>query len=87
MCYLKEPRPLTGTGSTTMNCHAKRVARSCHVSTFAALLLIVANLAYAAAPDLSFTPATLNLKYQVGSALPAAQSVIAHTSAPNLPPL
>lgn len=74
ICYLKEARPLTGTGRTTMNCHVKRVALSCHVSTFAILLLTVANLAHAAAPDLSFTPATLNFKYQVGSALPAAQS-------------
>jgi uncharacterized protein (TIGR03437 family) len=58
-----------------MNCHVKRVAPSCHVSTFAILLLAVANLAHATAPDLSFTPATLSFKYQVGSALPAAQSL------------
>src|SRR4051812_49429778 len=58
-----------------MNLDAKRVARPCHFTTFAILLLALANLANAAAPDLTFAPASLNFKYQVGSALPAAQSL------------
>ena len=58
-----------------MNSDAKRVALPCQVTTFAILLLAFANLAYAAAPDLTFTPTSLNFKYQVGSALPAAQSL------------
>src|SRR5205085_604696 len=32
-------------------------------------------LAYATAPDLAFTPTSLNFKYQVGSTLPASQSL------------
>jgi hypothetical protein len=58
-----------------MNCHVKRVAQSCHVFTFAIRLSADANLACATAPDLSFTSATLNFKYQVGSAPPAARSL------------
>jgi trimeric autotransporter adhesin len=58
-----------------MNSDVKRVALPCHVTTFAILLLALANLAHAAAPDLTFTPTSLNFKYQVGSALPAAQSL------------
>ena len=58
-----------------MNSDVKRAALRCHVTTFAILLLAFANLAYAAAPDLTFTPASINFKYQVGSALPAAQSL------------
>ena len=53
----------------------KRVALLRRTSTFAILLLAVANLAYSAAPDLAFTPTSLNFKYQVGSALPASQSL------------
>jgi hypothetical protein len=63
-----------------MNCNARRAARSRHFSMFAipALFiarLTIANLAYAASPDISFTPASLNFKYQAGSALPAAQTL------------
>lgn len=58
-----------------MNCNARRVVRSRCSSTFAILLSAIANLAYAASPDLSFSPASLNFKYQAGSALPAAQTL------------
>jgi hypothetical protein len=58
-----------------MTCNAMRVAQSCHVFTFAIRRSAVANLAYATALDRSFTPATLNFKCQVGSALPAAPSL------------
>jgi hypothetical protein len=68
-----------------MNCHVKRAAQSCHVFAFATRPLAVANLAYATAPDLSFAPATLNFKYQVGSALPAAQLLQFNSKATPLP--
>jgi hypothetical protein len=74
MCYLKELPPTKG-GKSPMNCHVQRVAQSCHVFAFAIRPLAVANLAYVTAPDLAFAPATLNFKCQVGSALPAAQSL------------
>jgi len=88
MCYLKEAPPLTGVENHPMNCHVKRVAPSCHVSTFAIRPLAVVNLAYPTAPDLSFTSATLNF-YQVGSALPAAQSLQSESTGttPTAPPL
>ena len=54
---------------------AKRAASTCHIYFFAALLLTASNLAHAAAPDLAFTPASLNFKYQLGAALPASQSL------------
>ena len=75
MCYLKEAPPLIRVGNGPMNCHVKRVAPSCHVITFAILLLAVANLASPTAPDLSVTPATPSFKYPAGSALPAARSL------------
>ncbi|MEO8595087.1 MAG: IPT/TIG domain-containing protein [Candidatus Solibacter sp.] len=53
----------------------KRVALICHFTTFAVLLLAASNPANAAAPDLTFTPTSLNFKYQVGSALPASQAL------------
>jgi uncharacterized protein (TIGR03437 family) len=43
--------------------------------TFAALAFQYANLAYAANPDISFTPATLDFQYQAGAALPASQTL------------
>jgi len=73
-----------------MNCHVQRVAQSCHVFAFAIWPVAVANPAYATAPDLSSIPASLNFKCQVGSALPAAQSLhfkSCLTSVPNPPPL
>jgi uncharacterized protein (TIGR03437 family) len=53
----------------------KRAARFRHLLTFAALALQYANLAHATAPDISFTPATLDFQYQAGAALPASQTL------------
>ena len=50
-------------------------ARICHGLSFAILALSSANLAQSAAPDVSFSPATLDFKYLAGSALPAAQTL------------
>jgi len=58
-----------------MNCSKQRAARPCHWLTFAILVLSSANLAQSSAPDLTFTPATLDFKYLAGSALPASQSL------------
>ena len=58
-----------------MNSTARRTARSRHFITFAILVAAIANLACAASPDISFSPASLNFKYQVGNALPASQTL------------
>ncbi len=58
-----------------MDYTAKRAARFRHMLTFAALALQCANLAHATAPDISFTPATLDFRYQAGTALPASQTL------------
>jgi len=58
-----------------MNYTPKRAAQFRHMLTFAALALQFANLAHATAPDISFTPSTLDFKYQAGAALPAAQAL------------
>ena len=58
-----------------MICTLKRAARFRLFIQFAASAFVVVNPALAAAPDISFTPASLNFKYQVGSALPASQSL------------
>jgi uncharacterized protein (TIGR03437 family) len=50
-------------------------ARVRHCLSFAILVLSSANLAHSTAPDISFTPATLDFKYLTGSALPAAQTL------------
>src|SRR3954451_14079666 len=56
-------------------CSQKLAARPHLFLQFAIAVFALANPAYSAAPDLSLTPATLNFKYQVGSALPASQSL------------
>src|SRR3954452_3761322 len=49
-----------------MNCNASLTVRPrCFFAL--ALLLAAANLAYSASPDITFSPATLNFKYQLGS--------------------
>ena len=54
----------------------QQVARVRHCLTFAILMLSGANLAQAVtAPDISFSPATIDFKYLAGSALPAAQTL------------
>ena len=53
---------------------SERAARLRHLLTFAALIFQYANLAYATAPDITFTPATLDFQYQAGAALPASQT-------------
>jgi hypothetical protein len=54
----------------------QRVATICHCLSFAFLACANAILAYSAtAPDVSFSPATLDFKYLAGSALPAAQNL------------
>jgi uncharacterized protein (TIGR03437 family) len=53
----------------------KRAARFRHMLTFAALAFQYANLAHATAPDITFTPATLDFQYQAGAALPASQTL------------
>jgi uncharacterized protein (TIGR03437 family) len=58
-----------------MDYRLKRAARFRHMLTFAALALQYANLAHATAPDISFTPTTLDFKYQAGAALPASQTL------------
>ena len=58
-----------------MDYRLKRAARFRHMLTFAALALQYANLAHATAPDITFTPSTLDFKYQAGTALPAAQTL------------
>jgi uncharacterized protein (TIGR03437 family) len=58
-----------------MNCDARRAAHPRCFLTFAILLSALANLAYATSPDISFSPSSLNFKYQLGSALPASQSL------------
>ena len=57
-----------------MICLQQRAVRSRLILAFA-LVLSGAKLAHSTAPDISFSPATLSFKYQVGSALPAAQSL------------
>jgi hypothetical protein len=56
-----------------MNYGPKRAVRFRHMLTFAALALQYVNLAHATAPDISFTPASLDFNDQAGAALPAAQ--------------
>ena len=59
-----------------MICTILQAARARHCLTFAILALASANLAQSAtAPDVSFSPATLDFKYLAGSALPAAQTL------------
>src|SRR4051794_20848222 len=58
-----------------MICTQKRAASLPLILRFAAVIFAVVNPARAAAPDISFSPATLNFKYQVGNALPASQSL------------
>lgn len=60
---------------TQMDYTPKRAARFRQMLTFAALALQYANLAHATAPDISFTPATLDFQYQAGAALPASQTL------------
>ena len=51
----------------------QRMARTRHGLTFAVVVLFTANLAQSAtSPDITMTPATLDFKYLVGSALPTA---------------
>ena len=52
-----------------------RAVRRRLIFPFAVLVFLGANPAYAATPDLSLTPATLNFKYQAGAALPASQTL------------
>jgi uncharacterized protein (TIGR03437 family) len=58
-----------------MNCRPTRAVRVRHLAPLAILLLQGVNLAYAATPDLAFSPATIDFKYTIGSALPAAQTL------------
>ena len=65
--------------------YAKRAGYSRHFSAFAILLAGLANLASAASPDISFSPASLNFKYQAGSALPASQTLQVKSTGTALP--
>jgi uncharacterized protein (TIGR03437 family) len=59
-----------------MICIKQRVALVRHGLTFAILVFAGANLAQSAtAPDIVFSPATIDFKYLAGSALPAAQTL------------
>jgi uncharacterized protein (TIGR03437 family) len=59
-----------------MTCKPQREARIRLVPSFVMLVLSSANLAFSAtAPSISFSPATLDFKYLVGNALPAAQNL------------
>ena len=58
-----------------MNIELRRAARFRPTLAFAILALQSANLAYSATPDISFSPTTLDFKYQIGNALPAAQTL------------
>ncbi|HTP34728.1 MAG TPA: IPT/TIG domain-containing protein [Candidatus Acidoferrales bacterium] len=59
-----------------MICIRQRAARFRHGLWFAILVISSANPAYSAtAPDVSFSPATLDFKYLVGNVLPAAQTL------------
>ena len=58
-----------------MNCRPRRAAWIRHFLSFAAVVLQAANLAYSATPDLSFSPTTIDFRYQAGAALPAAQTL------------
>jgi uncharacterized protein (TIGR03437 family) len=53
--------------------------------TFAALAFQYANLAHATAPDITFTPATLDFQYQAGAALPASQTLQIKSSSATTP--
>src|ERR1019366_3142078 len=55
-----------------MNHKPKRAVRFRLMLTFAALAFLCANLAYATAPDFSFTLSAPDFRYQAGTALPAA---------------
>jgi trimeric autotransporter adhesin len=52
-----------------------RAARIRLFFPFAAMALFPANLAYSAGADLSFSPTTVDFKWQTGTALPAAQTL------------
>ncbi len=58
-----------------MNRKPLRAVRVRHLALPAILLLQGVNLAYAATPDLSFSPATIDFKYTMGNPLPAAQTL------------
>ena len=58
-----------------MNCKPTRAMRIRQLALPAILLLQGAHLAYATTPDLSFSPATIDFKYTIGNALPAAQTL------------
>jgi hypothetical protein len=54
----------------------QRMARTRHGLTFAIVALSTANLAQSAtSPEITMTPATLDFKYLVGSALPTAPTL------------
>ena len=58
-----------------MNCKPTRAVRLRQLALLAILFLHGVNLAYATTPDLSFSPATIDFKYTIGTALPAAQTL------------
>jgi len=59
-----------------MNCKPTRAVRPRQLALPAILLLLGVNLAYATTPpDLSFSPATIDFQYTIGSALPASQTL------------
>jgi trimeric autotransporter adhesin len=58
-----------------MNTEHMRATRLRRVLSFAFLAAGCANLANAAAPDITITPTSLSFKYQIGAALPASQTL------------
>ena len=62
----------------------RTTARFRHMLLFAIPALGCANLASAAAPDVTFTPTSLSFKYQIGSALPVAQTLQIKSTGANL---
>jgi len=58
-----------------MNCNTSRSVRLRQFTLPAILLIQGVNLAYGTTPDLAFSPATIDFKYTIGTALPAAQTL------------
>src|SRR5262249_23611453 len=67
--------PNPGRRFTLMICINKRAAWAHLIFRFAAGAFAAVNPALPAAPDISLSPANLSFKYQVGSALPASQTL------------
>jgi trimeric autotransporter adhesin len=61
--------------ANTMNCTVRRAAWFRLFISFAVLALVAANSASSATTDLTFSPTTIDFKYQAGTPLPAAPTL------------